>query len=107
VRLRPCAWREGGALKGCLLLDTEETNEEGAAYGIECKGCAQCSRETKGKTVRIPLDTDRRIFVPIPRSSYKWQRIYNGRTAVERVNSRIDLSFGFEHHFIRGKANRS
>jgi hypothetical protein len=54
--------------------------------------------------VRIPLDTDRRIFVPIARSSYKWQRIYDGRTAVERVNSRIDLSFGFEHHFVRGKA---
>ncbi len=75
-----------------------------AAYAIECKGYAQCSQETKGKTVRIPLDTDRRIFVPIARSSYKWQRRYKGRTAVERVNSRIDLSFGFEHHFIRGKA---
>ena len=55
-------------------------------------------------SVRIALDTDRRIFVPIARSSYKWQRFYNGRTAAERVNSRIDLSFGFEHHFIRGKA---
>ena len=75
-----------------------------AAYGIECKGYAQCSQETKGKIVRIPLDADRRIFVPIARSSYKWKRIYNGRTAVERVNSRIDLSFGFERHFVRGKA---
>lgn len=75
-----------------------------AAYGIECKAFAHCSKETKGKTVRIPLETDRRIFVPIARSSYKWQRLYNGRTAVERVNSRIDVSFGFEHHFIRGKA---
>ena len=75
-----------------------------AAYGIECKGYAQCSEGTKGKIVRIPLDTDRRIFVPIARSSYKWKRFYNGRTAAERVNSRIDLSFGFEHHFIRGTA---
>lgn len=75
-----------------------------AAYGIECKGFTECSQGTKGKSVRIPLDTDRRIFVPIARSSYKWQRIYNGRTSVERVNSRIDLSFGFEHHFVRGKA---
>ena len=75
-----------------------------AAYGTQCKGYAQCSEGTKGKIVRIPLDTDRRVFVPIARSSYKWQRIYNGRTAVERVNSRIDLSFGFEHHFIRGKS---
>ncbi len=24
------------------------------------------------------------------------------RTAVERVNSRLDVSFGFERHFIRG-----
>jgi Transposase DDE domain len=75
-----------------------------AAYGIECKAFAHCSQETKGKTVRIPLETDRRIFVPIARSSYKWQRLYNGRTTVERVNSRIDVSFGFENHFIRGKA---
>ena len=54
--------------------------------------------------MRIPLATDRRIFVPIARSSYKWKRMYNGRTAAERVNSRIALSFGFEKHFIRGKA---
>lgn len=74
------------------------------AYGMRCRGFAECSEGTKGKIVRIPLETDRRIFVPIARSSYKWQRIYNGRTAVERVNSRIDMSFGFEHHFIRGKA---
>ena len=74
-----------------------------AAYGTKCKGYAQCSEGTKGKIVRIPLETDRRIFVPIARSSYKWQRMDNGRTAVERVNSRIDLSFGFQHHFIRGK----
>jgi hypothetical protein len=75
-----------------------------AAHGIECRDYARCSEGTKGKILRIPLDIDRRIFVPIARSSYKWQRIYNGRTAVERVNSRIDLSFGFEHHFIRGRA---
>jgi hypothetical protein len=75
-----------------------------AAYGIECKGFTECSETRKGKIVRIPLEADRRIFVPIARSSYKWQRIYNGRTSVERVNSRIDLSFGFEHHFVRGKA---
>ncbi len=36
--------------------------------------------------------------MPIAGSSYKWQRTYNGRTAVERVNSRIDLSFGLEEY---------
>lgn len=53
--------------------------------------------------IRIPLKTDRRIFTPIDRSSYKWEKYYNKRTAVERVNSRLDESFGFEKHYTRGK----
>lgn len=74
-----------------------------ALYGIECQGYAQCSGEGRGRIVRVPLEVDRRIFVPIARSSYKWGRIYDTRSAVERINSRIDLSFGFERHFIRGR----
>ena len=38
---------------------------------------------------------------PLP-DSYKWKSIYKKRTAVERVNSRLDVSFGFEQHYIRG-----
>ena len=38
------------------------------------------------------------------RSSYAWEREYAHRTAVERVNSRLDVSFGFELHTIRGMA---
>ena len=55
-----------------------------------------------GPALRIPLATDWRIFVPIARSSYKWERAYAQRTAVERVNSRLDRGFDFEEHFIRG-----
>ena len=33
-----------------------------------------------------------------------WRRAYKRRNAIERINSRIDNSFGFEKHFIRGKA---
>ncbi|GAW93554.1 transposase, IS4 family protein, partial [Calderihabitans maritimus] len=36
------------------------------------------------------------------RSSYKWKTIYKKRTAVERVNARLDEAFGFEKYFIRG-----
>jgi len=69
-------------------------------YGIECK----CMEECKARNgIRIPIKTDRRIFTPIDRSSYKWERYYKKRTAVERVNSRLDESFGFEKHYIRGK----
>jgi len=52
--------------------------------------------------VRIKLDEDRRVFTPLARSSYKWSDLYKKRTAVERVNSRIDGAYGFEQHFIRG-----
>ena len=52
--------------------------------------------------LRIPLKTDRRVFTPIDRASYQWDREYKHRTAVERVNSRLDVSLGFELHTIRG-----
>ncbi|MFC1850588.1 hypothetical protein ACFL27_10385 [candidate division CSSED10-310 bacterium] len=52
--------------------------------------------------VRVPLSFDRRHFVPIPRQSLTWERLESTRPSVERVNSRLDTSFMFEHHFIRG-----
>ena len=69
--------------------------------GIGCKGAAQCP---VAQGIRIPMSEDRRIFTPIDRSSYKWEKEYNKRTSVERVNSRLDVSFGFELHTIRGMA---
>jgi hypothetical protein len=71
-----------------------------AVYGMGCGD--RCCETSYGRVVRVPLDLDRRRFVPVPRSTYKWKRLYRGRTAVERVNSRLDVSFGFERHFIRG-----
>ena len=70
-------------------------------YGCRCSWKSQCP--VKG-AVRIKLDEDRRVFTPLARSSYKWKDHYKKRTAVERVNSRLDLSYGFEQHFIRGQA---
>jgi len=63
------------------------------AYGLKCRGAHQCGHAMKSE--RISLEVDRRIFTPVARSK--------GRTAVERVNSRLDVSFGFERHFIRGQ----
>ena len=67
--------------------------------GISCAGQDQCP---VAPGLRIPLETDRRVFTPLDRDSYKWEREYDHRTAVERVNSRLDVSFGFELHTIRG-----
>lgn len=68
-------------------------------YGLACRGIKQCPAVGG---VRIPFAQDRRIFTPLARSSYKWETTYKKRTAVERVNARLDEAFGFEKHFIRG-----
>jgi hypothetical protein len=69
-------------------------------YGVECRGEGECPL---AGAIRIKMEEDRRIFTPVARSSYAWQTEYNKRVAVERVNSRLDVSFGFENHFIRGR----
>jgi transposase len=68
-------------------------------YGLECKGMEKCP---VNHSIRISMEEDRRIFTPIDRASYKWEKYFDKRTAVERVNSRLDVSFGFEKHYIRG-----
>lgn len=79
-----------------------------AALGVDCQGRAECEARAAvgvgefGRTVRVPLDLERRIFTPIARHTEKWKKAYARRTSVERVNSRIDNVLGFEHHYIRG-----
>jgi len=82
-----------------------------AANDFECKGWGECSAlgQVKpgdyGRIVRINITKkDRRIFTPIPYGSPSWNRAYNRRSSLERINSRIDNDFCFEKHYIRGKA---
>jgi len=80
-----------------------------AYYGFDCAGRTQCDALApngvgpSGRVVRVPLELDRRVFTAIARHTPKWKRAYNRRTAVERVNSRIDRVLGFERHFVRGQ----
>ena len=67
--------------------------------GVDCAGSEGCPVKS---CLRIHLSEDRRIFTPVARSSYRWDELYQQRTAVERLNSRLDVSFGFERHFVRG-----
>jgi hypothetical protein len=79
-----------------------------AAYGFICQGRAACEKGHRvgafGRVFRAPLELDRRVFTPLCRTTRKWETAYRRRTAVERVNSRLDRVFGFEQHFIRGQA---
>lgn len=80
-----------------------------AAYGIECKNrdACRCKLAVRhgdyGRVVRVPLDRDRRLFMPVHRHSRTFRKAYKKRSSVERVNSRIDQVYGFERHFIRGR----
>lgn len=58
---------------------------------------------SKKQVFRIPIEIDRRIFLPIARDSAKFKRLYKKRTEVERLNGRIDRDYMFNDHFIRGK----
>lgn len=79
-----------------------------AAFGAACENRAACAcrpqvREGQwGRVARVPLERDRRLFLPIHRHSRGFVEGYKKRTAVERVNSRLDQVYGFERHFIRG-----
>jgi len=58
--------------------------------------------KTYGLTVRVKQDIDLRRFPPIPRATLKFQRLYKGRTAVERVNGRVKIFWGADDGNIRG-----
>ena len=82
-----------------------------ATYDLKCEGRAQCCANAGadpsklGPTRRIPLaKANRRIFLPTPHGTRAWREGYARRSAMERLNARLDGSFRFESHTIRGKA---
>lgn len=78
----------------------------GAAAEGGCKAFASCSAGSAGahgRQVRIPMKTDSRRFAPIYPGSHRWRRLYNGRSAVERINSYVKEVLGLERHCLRGK----
>ena len=64
------------------------------------KKCLRYSYE--GKVHKIYISYDERVFLPVARDSIKFRRLYRGRTAVERLNGRLDRDYMFEDHCIRG-----
>ena len=101
-----CYSPEKGERRRMALNGYEETRDAlrfkcpAQAYGVKCQEICECNC----RNIRIPLSTDQRIFTQVQRESYKWERLYNKRTAVERVNSRLDVSYGFEERRTRGLA---
>jgi hypothetical protein len=71
--------------------------------GWACPRAAVCNAgKSYGKTVRVPRRVDLRRFPALPRATKKFERMYKGRTAVERVNARLKLFWGVDDGNVKG-----
>jgi hypothetical protein len=55
-----------------------------------------------GLTVRVPREIDLRRFPALPRATKKFEQLYKGRTAVERVNGRLKIFWGADDGNVTG-----
>jgi hypothetical protein len=73
--------------------------------GWRCPSHRRCNGRLKyGKTVRVKREIDLRRFPPIPRATRKFERLYKGRTSVERVNARLKVFWGVDDGNVTGPA---
>jgi hypothetical protein len=71
--------------------------------GWTCPSDERCNAgRDYGLTVRIPCTLDLRRFPPIPRATKTFERLYKGRTAVERVNARLKVFWGADDGNVSG-----
>lgn len=71
--------------------------------GWECPCSHRCNAGKKyGMTVRVKQELDLRRFPPIPRGTQKFERMYKGRTAVERTIARTKIFWGANDGNIAG-----
>jgi hypothetical protein len=68
-----------------------------------CPSDSRCNAGKKyGMTVRVRQEIDLRRFPPIPRATKQFERMYKGRTAVERVNARLKIFWGVDDGNVVG-----
>jgi hypothetical protein len=71
--------------------------------GWDCPMSSVCNAgKSYGKTVRVDRAIDLRRFPALPRATKKFERMYKGRTSVERVNARLKVFWGMDDGNIRG-----
>jgi hypothetical protein len=71
--------------------------------GFDCPSEAACNGEREyGLTVRVKQEIDLRRFPSIPRATKQFERLYDGRTSVERVNGRFKIFWGADDGQVYG-----
>ena len=76
--------------------------------GEVCKGREECHRlggvrqDAKRRIVRIRINKEKlRTFAALLRHTYRWKRLHNRHSALERINARVGRDFQLEHHYMR------
>ena len=68
-----------------------------------CPSSSRCNAgKTYGLTVRVKQEIDLRRFPSIPRATKQFERLYKGRTSVERVNARLKIFWGADDGNVTG-----
>jgi hypothetical protein len=71
--------------------------------GWTCPSDAVCNGARQyGLTVRVQQEIDLRRFPSVPRATKQFERLYAGRTAVERVNGRLKIFWGIDDGQVYG-----
>ena len=71
--------------------------------GWDCPMSKICNAgKSYGKTVRVSRQLDPRRFPSLPRATKKFERMYKGRTSVERVNARLKVFWGVDDGNLTG-----
>ena len=70
---------------------------------LACPMSSVCNAgKTYGLTVRVKQELDLRRFPSIPRATKQFERLYKGRTSVERVNARLKIFWGADDGNVTG-----
>jgi hypothetical protein len=84
--------------RGCVKYRCPARHE-----GWDCPSDERCNGTlAAGLSARIPCELDLRRFPPIPRATQLFERLYKGRTAVERVNARLKIFWGADDGNVTG-----
>ena len=71
--------------------------------GFACASNEKCNgTNSYGMTVRVRQEIDLRRFPSIPRATPQFERLYKGRTSVERVNDRLKVFWGLDDGNVVG-----
>ena len=95
---RPMAYIGHEASRGTLKYRCPAKHD-----GLPCAMSEICNAGKKyGLTIRVKQEIDLRRFPPVPRATKQFERLYKGRTSVERVNARLKIFWGIDDGNVTG-----